>query len=354
MKTARPRSLVKAAILRAARSTGLFQYAARASRGRLRILCYHGFSDGDESAFRPKLFMRSATFRHRMKWLTDHGFSVLTLSEALEALRRGRLPERPVVITIDDGWTGAHRHAWPILSQHGFPATLYVTSYYVLKQSPVFGVALEYIFWKTDRRRLALDGLGIRGMASAVVSLESASDRERVVNEIVRQGESDWSETRRAEVARQLADRLGLDYHRMCAARRFSLMSSDEIVEAARGGLDIQLHTHRHRFPLETTSALRELSDNRRALEPLVGRPLTHFCYPSGQWSEDHWQPLLAAGIESAVTCDPGLNDSTTPPLGLRRFLDGETVSQLEFEAELWGLSAFLRNARSLVLGRAR
>jgi hypothetical protein len=112
MKTTRPRSLVKTAILRAARGTGLFQYAARASRGRLRILCYHSFGDGDESAFRPKLFMRSATFRHRMQWLTDNAFSVLKLKGG----RRRADDRRPPVLRCGPGQIERRTHDY---TRHG-------------------------------------------------------------------------------------------------------------------------------------------------------------------------------------------------------------------------------------------
>jgi hypothetical protein len=107
------------------------------------------------------------------------------------------------------------------------------------------------------------------------------------------------------------------------------------------------LHTHRHRFPTDETQAKRELEDNRAVLQPLVcGKPLIHFCYPSGRWSEQHFALLSDAGIASATTCDAGLNYPTTHHLALRRFLDNEYVSQIEFEAEMCGFLDILRRLR--------
>jgi peptidoglycan/xylan/chitin deacetylase (PgdA/CDA1 family) len=88
--------------------------------------------------------------------------------------------------------------------------------------------------------------------------------------------------------------------------RWLSLASVDELRAAAREGLDVQLHTHRHRFPVSRELALRELRDNRAVLEPLAGRALRHFCYPSGYFRPAHLPWLEEAQVESATTCEPG------------------------------------------------
>ena len=84
---------------------------------------------------------------------------------------------------------------------------------------------------------------------------------------------------------------------------------------------------------------VREIQQNREFLEALVGKKLQHLCYPSGVWSKQPWSWLDSLGIISATTCDPGLNYSQTPHLGLYRFLDADSISQIEFEAELTGFS---------------
>jgi hypothetical protein len=51
--------------------------------------------------------------------------------------------------------------------------------------------------------------------------------------------------------------------------------------------------------------------------------------------------------IVSATTCEPGLNFRHTPRLALHRFLDGEDIDQIQFEAEMSGLNELLRRARA-------
>ncbi len=48
----------------------------------------------------------------------------------------------------------------------------------------------------------------------------------------------------------------------------------------------------------------------------------------------------------SAVTCEVGTNDRSTPRYGLRRFLDSESVLPIEFEAELSGFAELMRRIR--------
>ena len=117
--------------------------------------------------------------------------------------------------------------------------------------------------------------------------------------------------------------------------------------ELGGSGIDCQLHTHRHRFPEDEAEAAREIAENRAALENVVSGPLEHFCYPGGVWSEEQWPVLESAGVRSAVTCQIGLNDDDTPPYALRRLLDAEDVSQIEFEAEMAGCLELLRKVRS-------
>lgn len=89
---------------------------------------------------------------------------------------------------------------------------------------------------------------------------------------------------------------------------------------------------------------VREIQQNREFLEALVGKKLQHLCYPSGVWSKQPWSWLDSLGIISATTCDPGLNYSQTPHLGLYRFLDAESIPANRVRGgtdRLFGASAF-------------
>ena len=155
-------SVLKQAMLRGlalAEASG-FSRALSASawrRRRLLILCYHGVSKYDEYEW-ASLYIAADTFRRRMQILKDHGCNVLPLAEALTRLRDGTLPDRAVAITFDDGLHDYYSVAFPILESFGFPATLYLTTYYVEFNRPVFDPMCSYMLWKA--RAAAADSSG--------------------------------------------------------------------------------------------------------------------------------------------------------------------------------------------------
>jgi len=132
-------------LLRLARWTGLFRLARWLTRGRLRILCYHGIWMGPAPHYGDRLFMDPGLFRQRMQWLRRTGWNVLSLEEALRRLDERRIGSRDLVITIDDGWKGTARHMVPVLRELGMPATLYIATRDLLVGGPVPNVVAGYL-----------------------------------------------------------------------------------------------------------------------------------------------------------------------------------------------------------------
>lgn len=70
-----------------------------------------------------------AMFHAQMQYLADHGFRVISLRQAVLAIRtHSPLPTRPVVLTFDDGYADFFTAAIPELLSHGFTATDFVIS----------------------------------------------------------------------------------------------------------------------------------------------------------------------------------------------------------------------------------
>lgn len=70
-----------------------------------------------------------AMFAMQMQYLADHGFHVISLHQAVLAIKNhGSLPSHPVVLTFDDGYADFYTAAIPILRSHGFTATDFVIS----------------------------------------------------------------------------------------------------------------------------------------------------------------------------------------------------------------------------------
>jgi peptidoglycan/xylan/chitin deacetylase (PgdA/CDA1 family) len=339
---------VKQLSLHVSKRLGLFYLARLLSPPGLRILCYHGFAMDDEADFRPKLFISPKTFERRLRFLSAKRFPVLDLQDAIVKLSAGTLPEGATVITIDDGFYSVLHCALPLLQSLSFPATVYITTYYCRKETPIFRLMLQYIFWKTRDSELDLSDLP--APLTGRVRLTDQQESGRVMWDLIRFGETQVPEPERVKLAEMIAGRLHVDYKKLFEGRHLSLMNESELKELVSADIDIQLHTHRHQLPPGQKSIIQqEITDNRAVLEPIARKPLRHLCYPSGIWSEQSWPYLTDMQVTSATTCDPGLNIAATPALGLKRFLDGENISQIEFESEMCGFNDFLRRIRSFV-----
>jgi peptidoglycan/xylan/chitin deacetylase (PgdA/CDA1 family) len=325
---------------RAFNRTPLGELCSALTAGRLQIICYHGFSFDDEHRFRGKLFMSPALLEQRLAWLKKHRYVVLALGEAVERLLAGKLGRREIAITIDDGFHSVFALAAPLLHAYRMPATVYVTSYYVTHSSPVFRLAIQYMAWKSPRESVDVSGLVSNPNGSIALHTEATAAS---LDDFYESVEAASTEDERVAVAREFGARAGVDYDQLALSRRLSLMSSAEIRALPGFGLDVQLHTHRHRLPDDASGIAREIGDNRAALAPLTDGPLEHLCYPSGVWDEAQWPALSSLGIKTATTCIPGFNRKDTHPLALRRFLDGQGITMDEFGAEMLGVKDLYR-----------
>jgi peptidoglycan/xylan/chitin deacetylase (PgdA/CDA1 family) len=275
---------------------------------------------------------------------------VIALDEAVTGLAANALPRCATVITIDDGWYGTYRHMVDALVEAGMPATLYACTYYIRHQRPVFTVAVGYVVSRAGARALDLDTL-IPDGGHGTVDLGAPGAAAGAVDALIAHGESLASDDHRQDLLARLAAGLDVDLDALARDRLVSMMNEAELAEAAARGVDVQLHTHRHRFPREPRALEREIADNRAVIEPLRGGPARHLCYPSGVYDREAFPLLARLDVRSATTTEQGLNDAGRECLALRRLMDGEVVSGLEFEAEM---SGFLELTRKLRRGRAR
>lgn len=339
------RVAVKIGCLRVARRLGLFSLADRLTARDLRILCYHGASWEDEHRFRPALFMSPAVFEQRMRWLASRRFEVLALNDALRLRREGRLPRRSVVITIDDGWSGTAEFMLPVLRQHDFPATLYIATGPVSQAGPVLHVLVDYLLWRGRARQLDLSA--VTASLAGRFPLRTEPERDAVATRINDHLRTLDTQAQRHEVIARLRTALGEGAIPASSARVIELLTLTELARVRDAGVDLQLHTHNHRMPINDEEELRrEIELNRATLAVAATATLHHFCYPSGRFQIRMLPTLRELGIASATTCEPGFVQARTPDLLLPRFLDRDDLDPIVFEAEVSGLLELARRIR--------
>ncbi len=330
------RSVIKRAALGSLRLSGAFAASARSSRRRdsLLILCYHGISLRDEHVWEPSLYLSAARFRQRLEALRTSRVEVLPLEEGLSRLHAGSLPPRAAVITFDDGFFDFYKLALPLLREFALPATLYLSTHYCDYRLPIFNLVIPYMLWKSGRTTVDWEEAGL-----PPTPVGTYLERLRATRTLSQFAASRQLDTRgQDDLARRFAAHLGMDYDDLLQARLFQLVTPEEAALTSRAGVDIQLHTHRHRTPGDHSLFVREIRDNRNRIRDFTGREAVHFCYPSGEYAPEFLPWLRELGVRSATTCEAGLASPHSDPLLLPRMLDGEQVAPVEFEAWLCGI----------------
>jgi peptidoglycan/xylan/chitin deacetylase (PgdA/CDA1 family) len=338
---------IKLATLRLLKSGGVFDLVAnsRWRQQRLLILCYHGISLQDEHLWRPGLYMEPAVLEQRFETLQRGKYSVLPLGESLERLRAGTLPPRSVAITFDDGTYDFYKQAYPRLKRYGFPVTVYQTTYYTDFERPVFNLITSYMLWKKRGESIAdCQEIGLPGP----MDLRTEASRHQIVLRLMaiadRQG---MSGAQRDELSARLAKLLGIDYEGLVATRMLQLMNARELREVASSGVDVQLHTHRHRTPEDEALFRREIQDNRARIRALASNWARHFCYPSGVYRSTFFPWLTQEQVVSATTCDAGLATRNSQMLLIPRFVDTQNKTGTDFESWLSGVGDLLAVRRT-------
>jgi len=305
-------------------------------RQRLLVLCWHGLSNDDEHLWRPGLYITPQLFRRRLEILAELGCSVLPLDEAVTRLWAGDLPPLSVVLTFDDGFHDFAAHAVPILKEFGFPATIYLTTYYVDNQRSLYNLMVSYLLWKSQSpgRRLA-DGTPIGNRVEAELAAQS------MVRNAFRDG---LSAAEKDERARELAGYLGHDYDDLCKRRMLYLMTPAQVSEVASSpGIAVECHTHRHRTPDDLDLMTRELRDNVTRIQEITGRRPVHFCYPSGVHNSSYFPLLEQEGFRSATLCDRALATRTGHRYLIPRWLDDQHCGEAHYKGWISGLRPLVR-----------
>lgn len=339
--------MIKQNFLKSAKALQLFDLLSETSwrQNRLLILAYHGISLEDEHLWNSSLFVPPDFLRQRFELIKQHNCTVLPLSEAIERVYNKSLPKKAVAITFDDGNYDFYKKALPIIKEFNFPTTLYLTTFYSQNNKPVFTVAANYLLWKGKSKILDCNWLlGINEQ----INLATESNRSRAHSLIISHtAENKFSAEQKDHLLEKLCDNLQINYTEFCRKRIMQLMNKEEVTEIASAGIDVQLHTHRHRVPLEEQLFKREIVDNRRAIKEATGKQAKHFCYPSGEYNPRFFAWMEAENIISATTCETALSTAETNPFLLPRLVDTCSLSEVEFEGWLTGISQYLPQRRN-------
>jgi peptidoglycan/xylan/chitin deacetylase (PgdA/CDA1 family) len=95
------------------------------SKAPVPVLMYHVIADAPAGARLPQLYVDPATFSDQANWLASHGYTAVTLDEVYDAwFKDAEIPEKPIVLSFDDGYRGDYVFARRTLQQLHWPGDL--------------------------------------------------------------------------------------------------------------------------------------------------------------------------------------------------------------------------------------
>jgi peptidoglycan/xylan/chitin deacetylase (PgdA/CDA1 family) len=319
-------SPVRNAGRRAFRLARGLDFARLMHRRALRILVWHRFPN--TRALRDSLDAQCAHLRRH--------YHPVSLTEAGHCLREGRpLPPNAVALTVDDGYRDFLAIAHPVFYRYRLPVTVYLACDFLDGRMWMMG---DYIRYAVEHA-----GAGAVEIGGANLSLRSREERESAIAWLKDEAKR-MPDGERLALLKALPSALGVEMPER-PPERDAPLGWQEVRSLAGGGLvEFGAHTITHSIlsRLAGPSQMeREIAGSKARIEQAVRRRVVHFCYPNGL-AEDipagAVEIVSAAGYETAVTMNPGLNLAGADPFLLRRIAVNTDYPPAYFEQIAAGL----------------
>lgn len=136
------------------------------------ILMYHYVSVPPPNAdiYRLDLSVTPDRFATHLLALSSTGYTTISLYDLLAHLTQGTpLPQKPVILSFDDGYRDNYENAFPLLQEFGMTATFFVVTDYINE-----GLS-AYLTWEMAREMQAA-GMHIESHARTHVDLRNRKD----------------------------------------------------------------------------------------------------------------------------------------------------------------------------------
>ncbi len=283
------------------------------------VLLYHRIAEPSSDVYR--LCVSPKHFEEHLQVIRDLGTPV-PLSELAGCVRNGKLPDRAVCVTFDDGYQDNLYAARPLLERYDIPATVFMTTGRVGRDREFWWDELEAIFLDArslpSRLEIEIKGhslvFDLNGTAAtenaksnglhtwSVIDQDPPTSRHAALKSIYPLMRS-MSGAERTNVLDKLQDWTGREptvrpTHRALEAEEVLTLDEGNLVEVGGHTID---HPDLTECPLHVQR--NEISQCKVTLEQWLGHPIQSFAYPYGLFSEDTVSEVRHAGYKFACAC---------------------------------------------------
>jgi len=204
-------------------------------------------------------------------WLKNNGYSFISTEQLINHFKgNGKIPERAVWITFDDGWKENIDNVIPIIAEYNIPVTFFIST------DPVENGG---VFWWSY----------VTKYGKKYLKTDNTIKKMRQI-----------SESRREGLIKQLEDRFSSRMIR-------EAMTIEDVKEIARlPQVDVGCHTVHHvMLPQCTDEELDyEIRSSKEKLESWIGKQVNYFSYPEGDYNLHVKEAVKKYGFDLAATTD--------------------------------------------------
>lgn len=204
-----------------------------------------------------------------------------------------------VAITFDDGWRDNYDIAFPILSEMGIPATIFVVT---------CKISSTVLFWQQS-----LGNLFHQAINGSSPILEQELRKVFCIDKRKPLSRKAYKRTvihcKRMPLQDRMAifERLKLDYLNY-SSHSPSFLNAAEICEMSKKGIDFGSHTVNHPIltQLSRTIVNQELIESKVQLENILGKAVDMIAYPNGDVSTEVIKSAIDNGYRIGCSTFPG------------------------------------------------
>ncbi|MDE1936484.1 polysaccharide deacetylase family protein [Bradyrhizobium sp.] len=244
-------------------------------------------------------------------------YEVISMDEACRRAVTLAARQRFVCLTFDGGYRDIITSAYPVLSGHGVPFTVYVPTAFADGIGEAWWLALEQVI--AQERRISL----VVGRQERHFDVPAIAEKNQLYEFL-----SQWMRSLQAEdlsaSIKDLCTRYAVD---LTALSREAALDWGDLATLAADPL-VTIGSATVNYPvlsnMKDAGALREMTMGKAVIQTALRREVRHFAYPFGDrqsWQRKHMAMAEEAGFVSAVSAVPGVIEPAghTPLFALPR-----------------------------------
>jgi peptidoglycan/xylan/chitin deacetylase (PgdA/CDA1 family) len=262
-------------------------------RGRAVVLMYHEVLE-DDCRIDAWTVVRQGDFLRQMQYI-KRAFSVLTLEEAADALRKGT--RAPIaVVTFDDGYAGNLRVALPIVESLGISMTVFIATRAVTTQALYWYDRVILTLQQTQSSELDLRAFGLRRyrLPGSHAGRQHWTAIQQVLTDL-----KNLPPERREDVVG------AIESPEVGASPELRPLSIDEVRRLSKSrcvAIGSHSHCHNRLCQLAPDAVDDTIVTCKRLLESWTDAPVRSFSYPNGDYNDGIVSAVRRHGFSLAVT----------------------------------------------------